>query len=82
MTLLALFGATVLAAPPGDLVAQVVAAWENTTTYCASFVFAVQGHQNLAVNTGKSCVDRRGRVLTETDGPLGPVVDIRLPGEA
>ncbi len=72
----------VLAAPPPDVVDKVRAAWDATQAYCGSFVFAVHGQEHMAVNTGKSCVDRGGRILTETDGPLGPVIDIRLPGEA
>ncbi len=71
-----------IAAQPVDLVDRVVQAWDNTRAYCASFVFALHGRENTGVNTGKSCVDRSGRILTETDGPLGPVIDIRLPGEA
>jgi len=79
---LALMIPLAVAKPPADLVEKVNSAWQETRNYCGSFVFAVYGKSNMAANTGKACVDRKGRVLTETDGPLGPVIDIRLPGEA
>jgi outer membrane lipoprotein-sorting protein len=69
-------------APPGDLVEQVQAAWKSTTAYCGAFVFAAHGTRNMAVSKGRSCVEPAKRILTETEGPLGAVVDIRMKGEA
>ncbi|MEE2749882.1 MAG: hypothetical protein VX519_00500 [Myxococcota bacterium] len=78
----ALLVSQALAAPPSDLVSQVQAAWQATNSYCADFVFAVHGNKNMAVSKGRTCMEPAKRVLTETESPLGPVVDIRMKGEA
>ena len=72
----------VAADPPRDLAQQVQGAWSNITAYCGAFALAAHGKKNMRVTKGRSCVVPSQRILTETEGPLGPVVDIRLEGEA
>ncbi len=60
-----------------DLARQVELAWAGMRSYCGSFTFAVWSQQNVALSRGKTCWQRPDRLLTETDSPLGPVVEIR-----
>ena len=76
-----LMASVATAAPPGDLVEQVQAAWKSTTAYCGAFVFAAHGTRNMAVSKGRSCVEPAKRILTEEKVRLDHISDYLLEHE-
>jgi outer membrane lipoprotein-sorting protein len=77
-----LFSFSAWSQPPADLMSQMDSSWGNTASYCGNYVLAVYGERNVVVTRGRRCVEPGERILTETEGPLGPVVDIRTKEDA
>jgi len=65
------------AASTTERLAEIQSAWRATDAYCGSFILALYGQANAAISTGSTCWSRADRIRTETDSPLGPVIEIR-----
>jgi len=72
-----LLSAPASASETQDRLQTVKRAWDNTSGYCGTFLLVVYGKKNAGMSTGETCWDRSGWIRTETDSPLGPIMEIR-----